>query len=202
MKRNTLTKILLIIYVAILTWIIIFKMNFNLNILPYMRIINLIPLKESVLANGKIYYSEIFYNILIFIPLGIYLGMIKKESKFIKKLTPIICLTLIYETLQFILHIGTSDITDIITNTLGGAVGIGIINFLYKIFKNKQRVDNILNSLAAICTIAVITIICIILIETINNKDIVTYVTEESSISKESNIDVKDKELVDNFLPL
>lgn len=162
--KNKILKILLVIYVIIITWIIVFKMQFSIQHLPYIRSINLIPFGESVIVNGKIYLGEIIDNLLVFIPVGLYIGMISKNQKFYKKILPIFLLTLIFETTQYILHIGATDITDIIMNTLGGALGILIINILHKIFKNEEKVDKILEVLALICTLLVVTLILILII--------------------------------------
>lgn len=162
--KNKLTTILFGIYVIILSWIIVFKMQFSFDTLPYIRSINLIPFAESVIVNGKIYISEIIDNLIVFIPVGLYIGMLGKEDKFYKKIIPIFLLTLIFESLQYILHIGATDITDIIMNTLGGIVGIIIINVLYKLFKNNEKVDKVLNILATICTVLVIGLMIILIV--------------------------------------
>lgn len=164
MKSKKLTSILLGIYVIIISWIIVFKMQFSFDSLPYIRSINLIPFGESVIVNGKIYFGEIINNLIVFIPVGLYMGMIWKDKKILKKVVPILSLTLIFECLQYILHVGASDITDIIMNTLGGIIGILVINCLYKIFKNNEKVDKVLNILATICTIGVIGLITILII--------------------------------------
>lgn len=171
-RKLNITKVLLLIYVIILTWIILFKMQFDLEHLPYIRGINLIPFGESVIVNGKIYLSEIINNLIVFIPVGVYIGMIKKENKFLPKLIPIFFLTLFYEIMQFILHIGATDITDLIMNTLGGAIGIVIINGIYKLFKNKERTDKVLNVLACICTIGILSLVSILIIMNTTNNDI------------------------------
>lgn len=159
-----LTSILFAIYVIIISWIIVFKMQFSLDTLPYIRSINLIPFGESVIINGKIYFGEIINNLIVFIPVGLYIGMLCKDIKFIKKILPILTLTLIYESLQYIFHVGATDITDIIMNTLGGIIGILAINCLYKIFKNKEKVDKVLNILATICTVGVVCLIILLIV--------------------------------------
>lgn len=163
MKNKRITSILLGIYVIVLTWIIVFKMQLSWNF-PYIRSINLIPFAESVIVNGKLYFAEIFYNLLVFVPIGAYLSMIDKDRKFYQKVIPIFLLSLIYETLQFIFHIGASDVTDIITNTSGGILGILFVNFLYKVFKNNEKVDKILNILAMICTAIIVVFLMLLII--------------------------------------
>lgn len=71
MKKNKLLIFLLTIYILILTWIILFKMQLSFVALPYIRSINLIPFAESVIVNGKIYFGEIIDNLIIFIPVRI-----------------------------------------------------------------------------------------------------------------------------------
>lgn len=161
-SKGALTKLLLAIYVIILTWIIIFKMQFSMEYLPYIRSINLIPFAESVIVNGKIYLKEILYNLIVFIPVGIYIAILWKDKKIYQKILPILLLTLTYESLQYILHIGASDITDILMNSLGGILGIVFINFLYKIFKNNNKVDKALIILATICTLLLLITLIIV----------------------------------------
>lgn len=177
MKKNTWIKILSIIYVLILTWIIVFKMGFNF---PYIRNINLIPFKESVIINGKVDFDEIINNCIVFIPLGIYMGMQDRKNNFLIKLFPIFGLSLGFEIIQFIFHIGASDITDVIMNTLGGAIGIGIINAIYKLFKNEEKVDKVLSILASFCTVFVVGFISLLLIA---NRDSVQVMEDMSSNS-------------------
>lgn len=49
--------------------------------------------------------------------------------------------SLAIEFLQYALSIGVFDITDIINNTLGGVLGVGIYNLALKKFKSKFKVD-------------------------------------------------------------
>lgn len=54
--QKAVTKILLGIYLAVLTWIIVFKMQVNLFSISQMRhrSINLVPFHASAITNGKI----------------------------------------------------------------------------------------------------------------------------------------------------
>ncbi len=84
-KGQMVTTVLFGIYLAVLTWIIVFKFSFRIDSLPTLRGINLIPFAESVVVNDKIYVEEIFQNMVAFIPLGVYIGMLKPEWAFWKK---------------------------------------------------------------------------------------------------------------------
>lgn len=57
------------------------------------------------------------------------------------------------KVLQFIFAIGASDIKDIIGNTLGGIIGIGIFYAFYKVFREKAT--KIINVVALIFTVLI-----------------------------------------------
>lgn len=163
-RESNITKVLFIVYIIILTWIILFKMQFDIASLEAMNLrnINLVPFAGSLIVNNKVDISEIILNVVVFVPFGIYLCMLKEEWSFLKKIVPIFLASLIFETLQYIFAIGASDITDLIGNTLGGIIGIAIFVLLSKIFKNKTI--KIINVLALIVTIIVILFLGLIII--------------------------------------
>jgi glycopeptide antibiotics resistance protein len=151
-KRNTLIIVLFVVYMLLLTGIILFKLPFySEELSDGIRVINLIPFQGSFDANGSLLLREIIYNILLFIPLGIYICMLKSGWPFMKKAFPVIGLSLSFEIIQFIFAIGRSDITDVLGNTLGGIIGIGIYALLFKIFK--RRTVKVINILALALTV-------------------------------------------------
>lgn len=162
-KQIQLTKILLIAYLAILTWVILFKMAMSVEELPRLRNINLIPFGDPAIVNGAIDYSEIILNIVAFIPVGVYISIISGERSFVRKLLPILCLSLGYEVLQFVFRLGASDITDLIGNTAGGAAGILLVMLFMKLFKQNSLLIRVINFLAAICTGLLTTLIVILI---------------------------------------
>lgn len=161
-KKQTLTSTLFIIYLVILTWIILFKMRLPADPFPHTRSINLIPFSESMIVNGHIAWNEIIYNMIVFIPVGIYLGMLKTNWSFWKKLLPVIGITAFYEISQYILAVGASDITDIINNTMGGAIGLLIFSLLSRLWKEKTC--KILNAAAVVCTILLTAFLSVLII--------------------------------------
>ena len=91
--------------------------------------------------NGKIDYTEVIQNALIFIPYGIFISTLWDKKPFIVKVLPIILTSFLFETIQFVFAIGASDITDIIANSLGGVIGIAIAFAFLKIFKENWEKD-------------------------------------------------------------
>ncbi|MEI3597752.1 MULTISPECIES: VanZ family protein [unclassified Oceanobacillus] len=163
-RQRVITISLLVIYLLALTWIILFKLALSSYELPYMRNINIVPFADSTIINNQIDFDEIILNIIIFIPFGIYLSMLKPNWSFLKKIAPIASVSLLFEVLQFVFAIGASDITDFIGNTLGGMVGIGVYFILCKIFKEKQKINKVLNVLAIISTVCVIGLLGLLII--------------------------------------
>lgn len=163
-KEYSITKGLFVVYIIILTWIILFKMQFDISSLETMslRNINLVPFAGSLIVNNRVDISEIILNVAVFIPFGIYLCMLKEKWSFIKKVVPIFITSLAFETIQYIFAIGASDITDLIGNTLGGIIGIAVFMLLSKIFKNKTI--KIFNVLALIVTVIVVLFLGLLIV--------------------------------------
>ncbi len=154
-NSKKLTWGLLAFYVLALTWIIVFKFQFSLQGLDRFRNINLIPFGASTMNNGVIDFSEIRDNALAFVPYGVLVFTLAQRKAFLKMVAPIFLTSLFYEIVQYILGIGGSDITDLIANTTGGIVGIGIGFLMFRIFKDKaHKIVNIVALVAAILLFA------------------------------------------------
>ena len=117
MKKPLLTLSALI-YLMLLTWLILFKANpGTLDVLfdPDYRSLSLIPAFNS---------KETLLNIAAFMPLGLFAYLLLDRLPFSLQTALIFWLSLIYEAAQYILCIGTTDITDLLGNTLGGVLGL------------------------------------------------------------------------------
>lgn len=160
-KRQMIrTKILFFLYFIILTWGILFKMRTDFNGFVGYRRINLIPFHASVIINGRIDTSEIYLNICAFVPLGIYISIIKEKWNFFQKLLPIFLISLSYETSQYIFAVGVTDITDLLGNTCGGLIGIVIYWLLSKLLKdNTIKVVNFVSIIGTSFLMALIGIL-------------------------------------------
>ena len=164
---SKITKILFIIYLIALFEIIVFKLEVPFTRMGYLRSINLIPFSESLIVNKTIDFSEILMNMIIFIPLGIYIEMLFSKWSTVKKISVIFIVSLMCEISQFIMAIGASDITDIINNTLGGIVGLLIMHILVKLFKDKQKIYKLINILATTGTTFMVFLLSILVLANI-----------------------------------
>lgn len=160
MNSKKVTFGLLIFYLASLTWIIIFKMQFSPDTMPHIQNINVIPFGASVIINGRIDYSEIIQNVLAFIPYGIFIHILLEKKNFLFQIFPIILTSVIFEAVQYIFGIGATDITDVITNSFGGAIGIFIAFILSRILrKNWKKCINFLSLICAVLLTAFIAVL-------------------------------------------
>ena len=121
-KQKRISYAVFSIYLILLVWLVLFKFTTNLSALPSMRSINLIPFHYTQETN--MHLKEVLYNMIVFIPLGVYVHIFKNDWKILRKCTVIFLTSFLFEVIQFIFAIGASDITDIIGNTLGGIAGI------------------------------------------------------------------------------
>jgi glycopeptide antibiotics resistance protein len=133
-----LSKILLALYLAILLWLVLFKFSFDLSsVLDHStRSLNLIPFIGS--SRGSL--REMVYNFAVFIPLGLLLYVNLKRAGFWQKLALIFIFSLAVEIVQFVFAIGAADVTDIVTNTSGGLLGLVLYDLAKKCVDN-QKLD-------------------------------------------------------------
>ena len=155
-KTNKLTYVLFTIYLIALSWILLFKLGVHFSNMGNSRSINLIPFREFLILNGKIDFAEMIMNVVIFVPLGIYAGIVFKRWLTGKQLFLFFLISLIIEGIQLILALGVFDITDIINNTLGGIIGLMIYKGIEKVFKNSGKAQKFINLLATIGTFLMI----------------------------------------------
>jgi len=153
---NRLTTLLFTIYLVGLYWILLFKLGIQS---PYMdeRRVNLIPFNDPSLFN-----AENILNVIIFVPLGIYAGIIFERLTSSKKILLFFSASLIVEALQYILRLGAFDVTDLITNTAGGILGLIIFKSIERVFNNSDRAQRFINIFAATGTILIVLLLLLL----------------------------------------
>ena len=159
-KEKTFSLFVFIIYLLLLIWLVLFKFSTSLSQLPNIRSLNFIPFYYA--QETPFHLKETMYNFVIFIPLGMFLQLFKSNRKIIFKILIVLLVSLTFELTQYVFSIGASDITDIITNTSGGLIGI-IIIILAKKFAPKKYIS-IFNVLLFVIEILLIGLLTILLI--------------------------------------
>lgn len=152
-KERNKTILLFTIYLSLLIWIILMKTEFSITAIYRMRSLNLVPLEGTAVRNNQLDYQEIYLNILIFIPFGLYLSMLHSKWSLFQKLFLIFLVSLSFEGLQYYFMIGATDITDLIGNTLGGFLGLFTYSLLTIGIKDHKRREYLLNRIGQVGTI-------------------------------------------------
>lgn len=158
---NRLTIALLAIYLIVLIWILVFKLGVRFSYAGN-RSVNLVPFSKPSISKGRVDLSEIILNVVVFLPLGIYVGILFRTWTFLKKLFLFFLLSLIVEGLQFVLAVGAFDITDVITNTSGGILGLMIFKAIEKTFNNSIKAQKFLNIVAAVGTVLMVALLVLL----------------------------------------
>ena len=160
-KGKALRVVLFLVYMLLLVWAIIFKLQF---FMPYMpgRVLNLIPFMGSFDPGGLFYSGEIRANIIAFIPLGVYLCLLKSEWPFLKKVLVAVGVSFGLELMQFVFMIGRADITDLFSNGIGAAIGIGLYALLSKLLKD--RVEGFVTITAAVITGLILLLVTVLML--------------------------------------
>ena len=124
------------------------------------RSVNLVPFD---MITDKGLTLNVWGNILMFIPLGLYAANFLKKFNFWKALWVVICASLGIEVLQYIFKRGVSDIDDLLLNTIGGLNGIFIYLIFKTMFKSKERVHSAISVLSLVIGIPVFLLVAILL---------------------------------------
>lgn len=182
---NLLSKIIFIIYIGLIIWIIMFKCNLidSMNdayiFLKDMSIKERIlvfstPFKnyfmESVNSPKYVFNEDDLLNVIIFIPMGLYLSYFIKNKKFLKALLITFGVSLFFELFQLFTVIGSFTIQDLMTNVIGGIIGYLVYKLIFIKKESKQR-TTILNVISIIGIIVFVPILLYGIINTIKHFD-------------------------------
>lgn len=108
----------------------------NINLIPFNTIIRYF--KYFHLFTFSNWFLNIFGNIIIFIPFGIILPIIRPYfNKLWKVLIITLIVTMAVEVIQHLTLVGELDVDDIILNTAGATMGYILLNLTFKLTSRK-----------------------------------------------------------------
>ncbi|MFI3208892.1 MAG: VanZ family protein [Eubacteriales bacterium] len=143
-KKLNVFKVLIFasfaIYIMVVLGATLIRINYSVSSVFYFH-----PFSSYKTAWNSGSYTEwrnLILNILMFVPLGIYLPMIfaKFRKFYIVYGVGFLC-SLGIELTQVLLMIGVGEIDDLFNNTLGTMIGYGIFAFFYTIISRKKEND-------------------------------------------------------------
>ena len=139
-----LFRVIGIFYLSVLFYIFFLaRRRPHVTFFQHKEEVKLIPLKNKLFflqaynyilpSDRWIFYTDLFGNIAIFIPLPFFLVMVFHVKSYWKIILIACASSLCVECIQFIFSIGVADIDDVILNTLGAAIGLVVVSFTKKI---------------------------------------------------------------------
>jgi len=113
------------LYMLLLVWIVLWKLE-----LPWVggvdRVIKLVPFLATA-EQGASRPSEVIVNLLLFVPFGLFLGLLAPWWSWHRLAGVTAVVSLALEAAQFVLAIGSTDVTDVLVNTAGALIGYGLV---------------------------------------------------------------------------
>lgn len=153
-KRTYVLWALFTVYCLLLLWVILFKTTLSLSQLDRFRGINLIPFHydREVSGHGR----EVLENVILFVPMGMFLSALRVPGGTAAGIGALTSLAL--EAAQYLFRLGASDITDLIANTAGTVIGIGIFALTAQMLRRRERAERAVAFLVAVCTVGVLVL--------------------------------------------
>jgi glycopeptide antibiotics resistance protein len=150
------------VYLVLLVWVVLWKLE-----LPWVgdateRIVKLVPFVPSGGA-GASTPSEVVVNVALFVPLGLYLGLLVPSWPWWKVAASVAGVSTALELTQYVLAVGSSDVTDVLVNTAGGLAGLALLALARRRFRGRTvrvmtRVCSVATVLAVLaCAIVVVS---------------------------------------------
>ncbi|GAA4852993.1 hypothetical protein GCM10023221_36080 [Luteimicrobium xylanilyticum] len=157
-RARTLTRAWLVAlfgaYLALLVWLVLWKLH-----LPWVgtgerQAPKLVPFVATA-ENGPSQPSEVLGNVLVFVPFGVYLGLLAPARAWWRtwgRAVGVVALTSIgLEAAQYLLAVGSADVTDVLTNTAGGVVGLAVVALARAVLRGRTTAV-----LAGLCTVGTV----------------------------------------------
>ena len=125
-RSRGLLVALFLAYLVMLAWLVLWKLD-----IPYVGSIStgsikLVPFLPSAGAGGSA-PLEVAANVLLFVPFGVYLGLLVPAWQWPKSVGAIAATSMFLEATQLILGVGVADVSDVIANAAGGLAGLGVL---------------------------------------------------------------------------
>lgn len=145
-RFRILGKILFVFYILFLIYFLIFSEwygrtgttgEYRYNLELFKEINRFIEYREELGAFAV--FTNLFGNILIFVPYGFFISMASQSRGFFKTLFYSFGLSLGVEFFQLVTRVGSFDVDDLLLNTVGGILGY-ILFLICNIIRRRRYV--------------------------------------------------------------
>ena len=145
-------------YLVLLTWIVLWKTEApyvgEAAFLPHP--FKWVPFVSNAEA-GPSEPGEVVANVLLFMPFGVYLGLIASRWRWWQSLVVFVAASLLLEIAEHYLSLGSFDSTDVIANAAGGLAGLGVL-VLARRQLGERTAEVVTKAMAAVTVLSVIVL--------------------------------------------
>ncbi|MDQ0375076.1 VanZ family protein [Cellulomonas humilata] len=117
---------LFVVYLLLLTWAVLWKLELPWAGEAGWRIVKLVPFVATSGAGASTPF-DVLANLALFVPLGLYLGLLVPSWRSWKVACAAAAASLGLEVAQYVLAVGSSDLTDVVVNTAGALLGLALV---------------------------------------------------------------------------
>lgn len=114
------------VYLVLLVWVVLWKLEAPWVGVAGERIVKLVPFVATSTAGASRPF-EVVANVALFVPLGLYLGLLAPSWRWWRVAGAAAAASVGLEIAQYVLAVGSSDLTDVVANTAGALVGLGLL---------------------------------------------------------------------------
>ncbi|WP_235518699.1 VanZ family protein [Cellulomonas sp. Leaf334] len=146
------TRLLLlsVVYLVLLAWAVLWKLEVPWVGEAGMRVVKLVPFAATSSAGASTPF-DVVVNVALFVPLGLYLGLLAPSWRWWRVAGVAAAVSLGLEVAQYVLAVGSSDLTDVVVNTAGALVGLGLLALVRR--RHEERAAAVLTRRCAIATV-------------------------------------------------
>jgi len=156
--RRVFLAVLFAVYLVLLVWIVLWKLETPWVGAGAQRQIKLVPFVRTADAGATAPF-DLVANIVLFVPFGLYLGLLAPSWRSWKVGGVLVGASVVLEVAQYVLAVGRSDITDVVVNRAGGLAGLGLLALARR--RYRARTAAVMTRVCAIGTLLALLAIAI-----------------------------------------
>lgn len=156
-RTRSLLVVLFAAYLVLLAWLVLWKLEVPFVGAGGLRHIKLLPFVADGLYDASD-PLEVVANIVLFLPFGMYLALLLPGRPLWKHAGTVALASLFLEAGQYLFRVGSSDITDVIANAVGGVTGILAVALMRR--DRRLRIEVV----ARICLVGTILAVLVCLV--------------------------------------
>ncbi|WP_448003035.1 VanZ family protein [Agromyces bauzanensis] len=184
---------LFVVYLVMLVWIVLWKLeppHVGDGMLRHIKLVPFAPTAED----GASEPFEVIANVALFVPFGLYLGLLAPLWPWWKIAAVVAGSSLVLEVTQWVLSIGSCDVTDLIVNTAGAVAGLGLLVLARR--RLQERTGTVMTRACAIVTVLLLLTAGIFIASPVHYapaRDVDVPVAALGSVSESAILDTVDR---------